>query len=333
MLKYSSVLILIGILTVPCLSAWAASECDELQVMKSRVYGFHPGTLNDEQRKSRSDQMDAFWAAVKSRKGGGACLRQMLADERRDGFFLYDAAQLLLSLEPIGANLDFLRKALMAVDLADVQPAQFVRSTLRLAHAGYDTGPIAHHYMEAKDVTTYLPEHGAYKLDRVAGAILLYGSMDPVLADRYLALEAGSASSETRDAAVIVWSMNLTEASFKGLAALDLSQFSAATRDSIAAVRKWRPVKAPANPKYTREELLARLASENIEATDEADSRALDESAYATLTLSDLDAFRAARRRLVRGVSNESVEGYVEMSRVLLGVINHLDAYAQYRTH
>ncbi len=333
MLKYSSILVVIGIQTVSCSSARAGSECDELQVMKNRIYGFHPAVLNDKQRKARSDQMDRFWAAVKSRKGGGACLRQMLADEQTDGFFLYDGVQLLLSIEPSSANLDLLHKALLTVDLADVQTAQVVRSTLRLAYAVYDTGPIAHRYMEAKDVTTYLPEHGAYKLDRVAGAILLYGSMDPVLADRYLAIEAGSPNSETRDAAVIVWSMNLTESSFKGLAALDVSKFSPATQKSIAAVRKWRSVKATTNPKYTREQLLAKLASEHIEAADEADSRALDESAYATLTLADLDAFRDARRRVVRGVSNESVEDFVEMSRVLLGVINHLDAYAQYRVH
>jgi len=302
--------------------------------MKNSIYGFHPVALNDKQRKDKSDQMDKFWTAVKSRKGGGECLRQMLANEQTDGFFLYDGAQLLFSLEPRSTgNFELLRKALVTVDLADVQTAQFVRSTLRLAHAGYDTGPVAHRYMEAKDVTTYLPEHGAYKLDRVAGAILLYGSMDPAMADRYLALEAGSPSPESRDAAVIVWSINLTEASFKGLAALDLSKFSPAIEKSITAVRKWHSVKTTTNPKYTREQLLAKLASENIEAADEADSRALDESAYATLTLPDLDAFRAARRRVVRGVSDESVEGYVEMSRVLLGVINHLDAYAQYRIH
>jgi hypothetical protein len=182
---------------------------------------------------------------------------QMLSGEQTDSFFLYDGAQLLLSLEPGTTDLDLLRKALLTVHLADVQPAQFVRSTLRLAHADQDTGPIAHRYMEAKEVTTYLPEHGAYKLDRVAGAILLYGSMNPAVADRYLASEASSSLSETRDAAVIVWSMNLTEASFKGLARLNLSQFSQATQNNIAAVRKWHALKATSNPRYSREQLLS----------------------------------------------------------------------------
>jgi hypothetical protein len=64
---------------------------------------------------------------------------------------------------------------------------------------------------------------------------------------------------------------------------------------------------------------------------DEAENKALDDSIYATLTPDDVAALREGRRRMIVGVSNESVEGYEEMSRVLLNLINVLDLYPSYR--
>jgi hypothetical protein len=64
---------------------------------------------------------------------------------------------------------------------------------------------------------------------------------------------------------------------------------------------------------------------------DEAENKALDNSIYATLTPDDVAALRAGRRRMIVGVSNESVEGYEEMSRILLNLINVLDLYPKHR--
>jgi hypothetical protein len=40
-----------------------------------------------------------------------------------------------------------------------------------------------------------------------------------------------------------------------------------------------------------------------------------------------------ARRRSIRGVSDESVDDYSELSVVLLNLVNVLDLYRDYRTH
>jgi hypothetical protein len=78
-------------------------------------------------------------------------------------------------------------------------------------------------------------------------------------------------------------------------------------------------------------EKLARLPEMDSD-IDEADDRALDNSIYATFTSADLDALREGRRRMITGVSNESVEGCDEMSRILFNLINVLNVYVQYRT-
>jgi hypothetical protein len=68
-------------------------------------------------------------------------------------------------------------------------------------------------------------------------------------------------------------------------------------------------------------------------ADTEAEIRAFHNSIYATLTPSDVVTLLDARRRSIRGVSDESVDDYSELSGVLLNLINILDLYPDYRTH
>jgi hypothetical protein len=61
------------------------------------------------------------------------------------------------------------------------------------------------------------------------------------------------------------------------------------------------------------------------------EDKAPDNSVYATFTPADVETLRESRRKFITGVSNEAVEGYAEMSRVLLHFINKLPLYAEYR--
>jgi hypothetical protein len=67
------------------------------------------------------------------------------------------------------------------------------------SHRNVDIGPAAKNYLRAPHVTTYLPKHGGYELDRVRGAILLYGSMPLALVDKYLDPEIHASEPEVRD--------------------------------------------------------------------------------------------------------------------------------------
>jgi hypothetical protein len=188
--------------------------------------------------------------------------------------------------------------------------------------------------MNAKNVTATLLVHGGYRLDRMAGAILLYGRMPPDMVDKYLAAEVASSTGESRDTAAVVWSLNMTEASFRGLAALgDMSGFSIGAREQVRRVRQYVPLSVTRPPKYTREQILEKIAKWPDFADAPGDGAALDNAFYATLMDSDLSTVRDARRRLITGVSDEAIEAYGEVSRMLMNLINALDAYKEYRLH
>jgi hypothetical protein len=315
----------------------AQDACSSIDTAKAQTYGFRPATLTKAERDQKSKQMDAFWNLVQS--GGTpalACLRQLMAKESADTYFLFDGASLLANFDKSGASDQSILDGLLRSNMKDVTPDGYIYLCLQLSKRNVDIGPAANKYLYAENVTVYLPQHGAYKLDRLRGAILLYGSMKPNLVDKYLIPELSSSDPEVRDTATMVLSLNLTEGSFKALTTLGaMKNFSKEARESVAYIKTWQQVQVVKPPKYTRQEMLDKLArlpkmDENI---DDSEDKALDNSIYATFTAADLDAVRDGRREMITGVSNEAVEGYDEMSRILLNLINVVDAYSQYRTH
>jgi hypothetical protein len=314
------------------------SNCSAIATVETKTYGFRPAKLSDRERKEKAAVMDSFWSLVKrSGPQGVACLRSLL-EKQQDGFAVFDEASLLYSLDRSAESTGVVARAIAKTDLADVQAANYVGVALRLAQEGVDIEPIANNYLNAKnDVTTYLARHGGYKLDRTAGAILLYGIMPTDKIDEAISRAVNSDVAEVRNAAVVMWSLNMTERSFKGLAALGkLDGFSDEAKHQVRFVMTPFEVRVTA-PKYTREQMLAKISKfpemEMDRSEDPArEDKALDNSVYATFTNADVETLRESRRKLITGVSNESVEGYVEMSRVLIHLINKLHMYSEYRT-
>lgn len=216
-------------------TAQASTKCATLAESKRKTYGFRPSTLSASERKSKTAAMDQFWNLAKAEGPEGlACVANLITDEKTDTWFLFDAATLLVTFDRSGRSDSAIVSALSRTDLADVEPPAFIQVALEVSQRGGDIGPAAHNYMNAVNVTANLPAHGGYRLDRIAGAVLLYGRMPADAVDKYLAIEVTSKNLETRDAAAIVWSLNMTESSFKGLAALgDMANFSSATREHV----------------------------------------------------------------------------------------------------
>jgi hypothetical protein len=279
--------------------------------------------------------MDRFWNMANAAGSGGlACIRTMIAGEKADKYFLFDAASLLVTFDKSGESDAVIVDALSRTDLDDVDPPGFIDVALQVSKRGGDIGPAAHNYMNARKVTASLPAHGGYRLDRTAGAILLYGRLPPDMVDKYLAAELTSSNGEARDTSAFVWSLNMTEASFKGLAALgDMNEFSRQAREQVRIVMQHVRVPVTRPPKYSRVQILGKIAKWPDFPDAAVESAALDNAFYTTLMDSDLSTVRDARRRLITGVSNEAVEAYTEVSRMLMNLINVLDAYKEYRLH
>ena len=144
-------------------------------------------------------------------------------------------------------------------------------------------------------------------------------------------------------------------------------------RNDIQAIMKYQPFAAAelADPKFSREEVLKiittlphtkkefdeRMATKGAEFDKQmrekkatqadldkavaegepiygiANHTAFISSAIATLQPEDFDKVREARRKSLYDVSDESLEEYLAFTHVMLGLVNRLDLYKEYRKH
>jgi len=144
-------------------------------------------------------------------------------------------------------------------------------------------------------------------------------------------------------------------------------------RNDITAVMKYqRPNESDfAHPKFTREQVLQTIAAlphssaeftevmgrkgaefdkrmHDTKATQEQISAAIAEgepiygianhtsfmnSAVATLQPGDFELLRTARRKALFNVSDQSLEEYLAFTQVMIGLMNRLDLYKEFRTH
>lgn len=144
-------------------------------------------------------------------------------------------------------------------------------------------------------------------------------------------------------------------------------------RNDIQAIMKYQPVNPAdyGSPKFTRETVLQTIAGlphtraefdeaiatkgaafdqqmRDKKATQQdiaqavadslpiygiADHTAFVTSAVATLQPADFDTIREARRKSLYNVSDESLAEYLAYTQILIGMLNRLDLFRDYRTH
>lgn len=309
--------------------------CDQLNSLRSSTYNFHPAKLTEAERNAKSQAMDRFWSAVK-RAGpqGVTCLQQMLVKTHNDPYFAFDGSSLLVSLKDDHDSLMIVQRVLLETSLDDVDAAGYVRLLLHLSMRGDDIGELAHRYMVYPNVVAYVPEH-AMKLDRLEGAILLYGSMPIDQADKYLAVEVEDKEPASREVALEALSLNLTDASFRLLkstiATVALSKDAQQFIDPVLRYSLYRPASAS---QFTRAQVvreLQQIPNVSPDFPGVAGNTSLEESASDTLTAADLPLLHEARRKSIQGVSDESLDEYFALSKIMLNVINRFDLYRDFR--
>jgi hypothetical protein len=136
------------------ISAFAHSQsyCAPIKSAKEKTYGFNPTKLDHQARTAKSAQMDAFWTLVKSYEGDGVtCLRGLLTSEKDDGFFLFDGASLLYSLDKSDASTRVVVSSIERADLDEVDTRGYLQLLLKLSKAGIDVGPLANRHLTRKD--------------------------------------------------------------------------------------------------------------------------------------------------------------------------------------
>jgi hypothetical protein len=318
-----------------------ADSCAVLQAAEQQTYGFDPAGISDAQRRAKTQEVQQFWKTAKNMGAPAApCLRQMLASDSQDPYFLYSGSALLLSLDSSPESLSAISTALGKSDPARVDAAGYIGLLIQLARRNVDVGPLAAKYVNYAAMRDPAPQ-GEVNDKLVNVAVLLYGSMPPDLAATYLEGLRKYGEADARAAAVFALALNLTEPAFRELrAGVSLAGLSDDDRKVVLSVLTYEPMTGAPHTPFSREEVLKRLDAVTQGDFAHIDARyppyvsgdqAFAVSAGAQLTPADLPRLLQARRMSIHGVTNDSLDDYLTLTRTILEVINHYDLYKKWR--
>jgi hypothetical protein len=360
---------------VPQSAPEKSSTCEAIHATKSKTYGFHLSQLNEEQLQTKSKELDAFWKQVQAAGPAGVpCIRDLLAQEKSDHVFQFDAASMLFPADHSPETLNLIRDSLAQADFQESDPANYLSLALELGQAGVDIRPLAAKLLLYPNAVIHISEHDL-DLDSDTAALFLYGAMEPSQASNALTALLQALEPFVPPAAAHLLAEQMTEESFRALSKWDgVAKIEEDfRRNDIQAVMKFRAVNLAdfANPKFTREQVLQTIASlphtqrefDDVMATKGAafdqemrerkatqqqiaqavadslpiyglaDHTAFLTSAIATLRPEDFATLREARRKSLYNVSDESLAEYLAYTQVMIGLLNRLDLFQEYRQH
>jgi hypothetical protein len=349
--------------------------CEAIRAAKAKTYGFHLSQLTEEQINAKTKELDAFWKQVQAAGPDGVlCIRALLAEEKTDHIFQFDAASMLFPADRSPATLNLIRDSLAQVDFQESDPANYLSLALELGQAGVDIRPLAAKLLLFPNAVIHISEH-SLDLDSDTAALFLYGTMQPSQASSALTALLDAPEPFVRAAAAHLLAEQMTEEGFRtlskwdGVAKID-EDFR---RNDIRSIMKFQPLNPAdyANPKFTREQVLQTIASlphtqkefdqamatkgaafdqqmREKKATPQqiaqavadsfpvyglADHTSFITSAVATLQPSDFSTIRDARRKSLYNVSDESLAEYLAYTQIMIGMLNRLDLFKDYRAH
>jgi hypothetical protein len=257
--------------TAAALAVWAmaigagvaqaqAPSCADLRAQKEKVYGFHLTQLNETQIDAKSKEIDSYWKQLQGAGPEGvSCLKEMLAAEKTDHIFQFDAASFLFQLDKSPESLNLVKDAIVQTDFQETDPANYLSLALELGQRGANIQSLAARLLLFPNAIIHISEH-SLDLDSDTAALFLYGSMDSTKASKALITQLQAQEPFVRAAAAHLLAEEMTEEAFRTLSTWSgLAEVKEDyRRNDIQAVMKYQaPDPAEfANPKWTREQVL-----------------------------------------------------------------------------
>jgi hypothetical protein len=242
-----------------------APSCTDLRAQKEKVYGFHLTQLNETQIDAKSKEIDAYWKQLQAAGPEGvSCLEEMLAAEKTDHIFQFDAASFLFQLDKSPESLNVVKDAIVQTDFQETDPANYLSLALELGQRGVNIQPLAARLLLFPNAIIHISEH-SLDLDSDTAALFLYGSMDSTKASKALIAQLQAPEPFVRAAAAHLLAEEMTEEAFRTLSAwvglADIKEDY--RRNDIQAVMKYQPPDPAefANPRWTREQVLQIIAA------------------------------------------------------------------------
>lgn len=359
----------------PAVFAGTPPTCDTLRAAKSKVYGYRISQLTEEQIEAKTKELDTFWKQVQAAGPEGvACIRGMLAAEKSDHIFQFDAASMLFPVDHSSETLTLIRDSLAQADFQESDPANYLSLAMELSQAGADVRPLAAKLLLYPNAVIHISEH-SLDLDSDTAALFLYGSMDPAQASAALVELLQDPQPFARSAAAHLLAEQMAPETFRALSKWDgLAKVEEDfRRNDIQTILKYQSPdsEAYAHPKFTREQVLETIAAlphsrqefdevmatkgaafdqqmrekkatqqeiaqavaESLPIYGIADHTAFLTSAMATLQPNDFETLREARRKSLYNVSDGSLAEYLAYTQIMIGLLNRLDLYKEFRSH
>ncbi len=330
-LAISSVLLTIAFFSA--LSAFVYSQdkdsCSEFRQEIQTTYNFRPALLkNQAERDRKSAAMDKIWETAKGNpRELVPCLRQALEDSGADAWFRFDGSNLLVSLDPSEASKKLQIKSFAAGKLDDVDLRLWVTTLSRLGLEGFDVSEPGERWLSYPKARYFLPEHGAYEVKMLQGALFIFGSMDEAQAVPALLRIVNQSNHPGREAALAILLNENTPESMSSLKQLDVSSFSSTARKIIRNELDHPDLFEPrSKPKTTRRAFL-----DAFEALLKNDSHAFfelvdtvpdgEKDVAATMTEEDLPLLRKVRRRMVAGGNQHSIDYYASFTKIIRTIL------------
>ena len=241
-----------------------APSCPDLRAQKEKIYGFHLVQLDESQIDAKSKAIDAYWKQLQSAGPEGvSCLKDMLASEKTDHLFQFDAASFLFQLDKSPESLNLVKDAIVQTDFQETDPANYLSLALDLGQRGVDIHALAAKLLLFPNAVIHISEH-SLDLDSDTAALFLYGSMDTTKATKALIGQLQAQEPFVRAAAAHLLAEEMSEEGFRTLSTwsglADIKEDY--RRNDIQAVMKFQPIDPAelANPKWTREQVLQIIA-------------------------------------------------------------------------
>ena len=309
----------------------SASEkpCSGFDALVETTYAFRPSLLEGSARSTKSAQMDAVWQMVqKDPSSLVPCLKTALNRKSADSWFLFDGSQLLVSVD--GGSREskqVLLDAMLKVSLEDVDLRTWVQIAASLGVDDFDTSALGRRWLAYPNAKYYLPEHGAYEVDRGNGTMFIFGALAERYATPALAELCRTSPGETREIATWLLMSQATPEALQALKDMDPSGLSNQVLASRNALLKSPSLLVPRpSPKTTRQQFL--VAFKSFVAGDARPFESLVESVpdgerdvVAVCRPEDQELIRKVRRRYIARADQHAIEYYNVFSQILMTMV------------
>jgi hypothetical protein len=304
---------------------------------------------------------------------GVSCVRSMLRAETTDNFFQFEAASFLYQEDRLPETLLLVRGSIAPADFQESDPANYLSLAVALAQQGVDIGPLAARLLRYPNAVIRVPEQGLELDSDTAALFLYGSMKPSVATKPLIPNCRRQSPSCVPAPAICLLSSSPKKVFAPSAAGMACARLRRNFAADITAIMKYQqPNQADfAHPRFSREQVLQTITSlprfsaeftdvmgkkgaqfdncmRDSKATQEQISTAISEgepiygianhtafmnSAVVTLQPGDFELLRTARRKALFNVSDQSLEEYLAFTQVMIGLINRLDLYKEFRSH